>query len=128
MEEKEKLDRAGISIVVIGSGTTDQAGAFVDKTGFQGELYLSPDLSAYRAFGLVRGRLRTLGPASLVKALKALGKGFRQGSTAGDHWQQGGLFLLGPGDRVYFEHRDRFAGDLADQVDLSAALDAHYNI
>ncbi len=122
MENKELLDRAGISIVAIGSGTPDQAKGFLEKSDFAGELYVSPDRAAYRSFGLVRGRFRTLGPASILRAVRALASGFRQGSQAGDNWQQGGLFLLGPGDRVRFVHRDRFAGDQAKMENVLASL------
>jgi hypothetical protein len=51
----------------------------------------------------------------------ALKNGFRQGSTAGDPWQQGGTFLIGPGEKLLFEHRDQFAGDLVD-IDQVIAL------
>jgi len=122
-EIKDLLDRAGIPIVAIGSGSFDQARTFADGTEFPGELYVSPDLAAYSAFGLARGRLRTLGPQSFLRALRALKRGFRQGSTAGDNWQQGGVFLLGPGREVFLEHRNRFAGDFVDKKYLSAALE-----
>lgn len=123
MEHRGQLDRAGAGIVAIGNGTPEQAKEFLDKSGFTGELYVSPDRAAYRSFGLVRGRFRTLGPASILRALRALASGFRQGSQGGDNWQQGGLFLLGPVDSVRFVHRDRFAGDLAKMEDVLASLE-----
>ena len=121
MTIKDQLDKAGISLVAIGSGSPGQAQAFVRKFEFPGEIYVSQDLSAYRAFNLVRGAWRSLGPASILRGMGALKNGFRQSSTAGDPWQQGGTFLIGPGEKLLFEHRDQFAGDLVD-IDQVIAL------
>lgn len=118
---KKQLNKKGISLVAVGSGTPDQANAFVEKNGFAGEMYVSPDLSAYRAFKLVRGVWQSLGPASVFRGVKAFARGFRQGSTAGDPWQQGGVFLIGPGEKLRFGHKDRFAGDHADLSEVLAA-------
>jgi hypothetical protein len=85
-------------------------------------MYVSRDLAAYKAFELIRGFWRSVGPASLYRGIYAMKKGFRQGSTAGDPWQQGGVFLIGPGDNLFFGHRDRFAGDLADLNQVLAAF------
>ncbi len=118
---KAQMDKKGVSIVAVGSGTPDQANAFVEKNGFAGEMVVSPDLSAYRVFKLVRGVWQSVGPASVYRGIKAMAKGFRQGSTAGDPWQQGGVFLIGPGEKLRFAHKDRFAGDHADLNDVLAA-------
>ena len=121
---KSDLDSAGIYLAAIGSGNQEQAKDFVDKLGFEYEVFLNPDLSAYKTFGLQRAIVRTLGPSSLVKGMKALKKGFRQGSSAGDLWQQGGIFVLGPGRQLLFQHRNRFAGDHADLNEVIKAVDA----
>ncbi|MBS3756947.1 MAG: AhpC/TSA family protein [Desulfobacterales bacterium] len=122
MAVKDQLDKAGISLVAVGSGSPDQAQDFVAKFAFTAEIYVSMDLAAYRAFKLVRGIGRTLGPASILRGIGAIKNGFRQSSTAGDHWQQGGIFLIGPGDRLLFEHRDQFAGDHADLDQILALI------
>jgi len=49
----------------------------------------------------------------VLKGVVAFAKGFRQAGRQGDVVQQGGAFVLGPGDRVHYEWRDRFAGDNA---------------
>ncbi len=124
MDIKGKLDGAGIALVAIGSGSTGGAGHFVKKLHFTGEMYVNQDLRAYKAFGLKRGLLKTLGPSSLIQGIRAMKNGFRQGRTDGDLWQQGGVFVMGPGNKVIFEHRNRFAGDHADlEALLAAAVD-----
>ena len=111
---KKQLEGTGVEVVVIGSSTPAQAKTFAENSGFTGEIYVNEDLSAYQAFGLERGFFKTLGPRSIGLGFKAMGQGFRQGRHAGDLWQQGGLFVMGPGNRVAFQHVDRFAGDHVD--------------
>lgn len=114
MAVKEHAAFHNAAIVAIGSGACDQAKQFAIQFNFTGEIYVDPKLQSYKAFGLERGILKTLGPSSIVKGLQTLGKGFRQGRQAGDLWQQGGIFVLGPGEQIVYEHRDEVAGDLAD--------------
>jgi len=111
---KDQLASAGVALVAVGSGTPEQAGKFVKKFKFKGEMYVDQKLLTYKAFKLVRGLLRTLGPSSLLRGAAAMKKGFRQGRSAGDLWQQGGLFIIGPGPQLDFQHRNRVAGDHAD--------------
>jgi len=114
MDIKGRLNEAGIPMVAIGSGSPEGAGHFIKKLDFTGELYVNQDLSAYRAFKLERGFWKTLGPSALLRGIEVMRKGFRQGRTDGDRWQQGGVFVMGPGDKILFQHRNRFAGDHAD--------------
>ena len=84
MNEKPRLHEMGVTLVAIGSGTPDQARAFMEKFNYQGEMYVNPSLSAYKAFGLKRGVWKTLGPTSLARGIKTMFRGFHQGSSAGD--------------------------------------------
>nr|WP_234979162.1 peroxiredoxin-like family protein [Desulfococcus multivorans] len=122
MKVKPVLDQLTIGLVAIGSGSPDSARRFVQEFQFDGDMVVDPTLEAYRAFKLKRGLLETLGPTALLKGLGAMKKGFRQGSTDGDLWQQGGLFVIGPGEEITFAHRDRFAGDHADLDQVIASL------
>src|SRR6266850_1020748 len=63
------------------------------------------------------GTLVVVGPAKPEHI-----RGFRQVGRHGDVVQQGGTFVLGPGDRVRYEWRDRYAGDHADLDDVVEAL------
>lgn len=120
---KARLDEAGAALVAIGSGSTGGARNFADEVGFAGEMYVNRDLAAYRAFGLERSLWKTLGPASMIRGIRAMMDGFRQRRTDGDLWQQGGVFVLGPGETLLFQHRNAFAGDHADlEAVLAAAL------
>ncbi|MBU0992308.1 MAG: AhpC/TSA family protein [Proteobacteria bacterium] len=121
MEVKNQAESHGVTIVAIGSGTPEQARDFAEKFNFQGEIYLDQALRSYKAFKLERGFWRTLGPASLARGFKTLKQGFRQGRNAGDLWQQGGVFVIGPGNQIVFQHRNSGAGD---QADLDAVIQA----
>ncbi|TYT73229.1 hypothetical protein FIM25_16190 [Desulfobotulus mexicanus] len=121
MDIKEELDTMGVALVSIGSGTPEDARYFIEKFSYQGEMYLDPELNAYKAFDLKRGFWRTLGPSPLARGFKAMKQGFRQGRSAGDLWQQGGLFVIGPGNSLLFEHINGMAGD---QADLNIVLRA----
>ena len=114
MDMKKKLDAASVGLVAIGSGSPRSAQKFIDDFHFTGDMYVNRNLKVYKAFDLERGIIKTLGLSSLMKGVQTMKKGFRQGQSAGDLWQQGGLFVLGPGDQLLFAHRDRFAGDHAD--------------
>jgi hypothetical protein len=123
MAIKDRLAAAGITVVAIGSGTPEQARLFVVKTEFDGEMYVDQNLLTYGAFNLARGFLRTVGPAALWHGLAAMKKGFQQGRTQGDLWQQGGMFVMGPGRQMIFQHRSRVAGNhAAPSAVLKAAL------
>lgn len=124
MEIKPRLDALEVGLAAVGSGSPEGARRFIEAFGFGGEMYLDPGLSVYRAFGLKRGIVQTIGISSLFKGITALKDGFRQGGADGDLWQQGGLFVMGPGERVIFSHRDQFAGDHADLHRVLEALEA----
>ena len=78
---------------------------------------------AARLAGLARGWAETFHARAVVKGVRAFARGFRQGARQGDPVQQGGTFVLGPGDAVHFEW-DRHAGDHADLSLVLAALGA----
>jgi alkyl-hydroperoxide reductase/thiol specific antioxidant family protein len=100
--------------VVIGPAKPEHIPAFRQVTGYQGALYADPSGRAFRTAGLEHGWASTYHPLAVLKGVPALARGFRQGARQGDPAQQGGTFVLGPGDRVRYEWRDRYAGDGAD--------------
>lgn len=122
MGMKETFDHAGVNLAAVGSASPHSAREFIKTFHFTGEMYLNRNLSVYKAFGLKRGVTKTLGFSSLIRGIKTMKKGFRQGRAAGDLWQQGGLFVLGPGEQMVFAHRDRFAGDHTDLKKVASML------
>lgn len=121
MDIKDELDKDNVTLIAIGSGTPEQAKFFMEKYNFTGEMYMDPELTSYKAFSLERGFWKTLGPRSLVKGMKAMAHGFFQGLNAGDLWQQGGIFVIGPGNNLLFAYRNSKAGFHANPDEVIAA-------
>ena len=107
------MNRLGAGLIVVGPGKPEHLKGFREVTRFAGPLYADPSLATFRAAGLAYGWSKTFHPRSIWKGLRAFASGFRQGARRGNPVQQGGIFVLGPGDRVRYEWRDRFAGDHA---------------
>ncbi len=117
-----EIRASGGEVVVVGCGRPEHIAGFREATGYDGPLLTDPSLRAFRAAGLARGWMRTLHPLTLLKGIRAFASGFRQGARRGNPVQQGGTFVLGPGERARFEWRDRFAGDHPEMRDVLAAL------
>jgi alkyl-hydroperoxide reductase/thiol specific antioxidant family protein len=112
----------GVALVVVGPAKPEHLAGFREVTGYTGPLYADPSLATFSAAGLAYGWGRTFHPLSILRGVRAFATGFRQGARRGNPVQQGGLFVLGPGERVRYEWRDRFAGDHAPMSDVVAAL------
>jgi hypothetical protein len=112
----------GGELVVVGSGSPQQAKRFAEDERFEGVMVTDPTLEAYRRGGMKRGLLRTLNFRSAASAVRALGSGHMQGRTAGDEWQQGGVIVIGEG-RELLHHAASAAGDPTDFRAIVRALD-----
>ena len=112
----------GAELVVVGNGLPFQARAFRDEQRVDFPLLVDPGLKAYKAAGLKRSALATLNPVAALRAVKSMSHGFRQGANAGDPWQQGGAFVIGPSGDVRLAFVSSGAGDHPDGKDLVAAL------
>jgi hypothetical protein len=112
---------AGAELVLVGNGTPEQAASFQKARAPELPVYTDPTLAAYRALGMRRGVLATLGPSSLVAGMRATRSGHVQTDVQGDAWQQGGLYALARGGTIVYSQPNRSAGD---RPDLDAALKA----
>jgi NAD(P)-dependent dehydrogenase (short-subunit alcohol dehydrogenase family) len=120
-DRREELEKAGARLIVVGNGGPSFARGFADEFNLSGALLLDPELVAYRAAGLRRGRAELLSPRLVRNGLRAYRSGARQDGVQGDPWQLGGIFVLRPDGALTFRHLSREAGDHP-QVD--AILDA----
>jgi len=105
-----------ITLVTIGNGNTNFAMKFKEDYPYIGELYTDTKLKSYQAFQLERGIWETFGPnkdtfgmISTVLTGKA-----SMGKVEGDALQQGGTFLIGPGNQVQFAYTNQNTGDHPD--------------
>lgn len=126
----DKLEAAGVALVIIGPGSVDQAKVFAEQTKFKGEVYADPSHSSYEAFNFVSGILTTFTPKAGLKIIQLYMEGYRQDwelsfdkdtRTRGG-WQQGGIVVAGPGkSNILYVHKDKEAGDDPDIKDILEA-------
>jgi len=121
----DEIRARGAELVIVGNGAASFAAAFREDLdlGPDGPLLVDPELRAYRAAGLRRGRVEVLSPRLPGNALRALRKGFRQTSVQGDPWQLGGVFVIRPGGELVYRYLSREAGDHPPVDAVLAALE-----
>jgi hypothetical protein len=112
----------GAELVVVGNGSPHFAAAFREEQGLDCPLLIDPELHAYRAAGLRRGRVEALSPRLPLHALRALLSGHRQRGIQGDPWQLGGTFVIRPGGALTYRHVSSDAGDHPPIEAILAAL------
>lgn len=118
----DRIHAAGAELFAIGPGAPRYIEGFRKVTGFTGNILSDPDLVAFNAAGMKRGRLATFNPRSVRNAARAMAHGHFQGATQGDVWQQGGTLVVAPRGRLLFRHAADVAGDHAPIDDVLAAL------
>lgn len=117
-----EIRRRGAELVVIGSGRPWHAKAFREEQGVDFLLLTDPELQAYGAAQLQRRATAVVNLRAVGAAIRAWREGHRQSATKGDPWQNGGVFVIAPPDRVLYEQRSDAAGDHAPLDDVLAAL------
>jgi NAD(P)-dependent dehydrogenase (short-subunit alcohol dehydrogenase family) len=124
-DELDEIRRRDGRLVIIGNGAAHFAAAFREDLRIPPDvpLLVDPELRAYRAAGLRRGRAELLSPRLPLHALRALRKGFRQSSIEGDPWQLGGVFVLAPGGALAYRYVSAEAGDHPPVADLLEAIE-----
>lgn len=110
-------------LVIVGNGARGFAEAFREDFSLDCPLLVDPELRAYRAAGLRRGRVELLSPRLPVNALRALRAGYRQTEVQGDPWQLGGVFVIRPDGELSYRFESREAGDHAPVDEILAALE-----
>ena len=118
----QEIRQRGAELVVIGNGTPAQAKSFAEERQLDFPLLTDPGRRAFKAAGLRRGLGSTFNLGFVKNAADTLKRGYRQGVTQGDPWQQGGAFVIAPGDEVLFSYISATAGDHPDPRDLLASL------
>lgn len=123
--QADEFVKAGGKLVVIGNGWPAMAKSWAEHVGFPPSVAVvtDPSRKAYDVAGMKRGiGLTLLNPRSMLRWMRARRKGFRQGRTAGDAWQQGGALVVRPGGKVTFRHVSLGPGDHVPPQQLVAAL------
>ena len=120
----DEIEAAGAELIFVGNGKPDEAAVFQREDAGGRPVYTDPSRATYNALGMRRSVTATLGAKSSLVAVGATLRGMRQTKVAGDPWQQGGLLVLAPGDRVLHLQQNSSAGDRPDVEAALAALAA----
>ena len=112
----------GAELAVIGNGSPEQAGWFVEDQALNVPVFSDPDLATYRALGAKRGMSHVLHPGMLLSTLRALHGGYRQSARMGDAIQLGGVAIIRPDGSVPARFLSRFPGDHPAPDDIVVAL------
>jgi hypothetical protein len=120
-EHREEIEALGAGIAFVGNGTPRAAAWFQKRFAPDSTVLTDPDLVSYKAIGARSGLVSTLGPGAWGAGIRALRSGARQSTTKGHPYQQGGLVVMAPRNKVLYQHISRVAGDHAP---ISAVLDA----
>ncbi|MFO0694760.1 MAG: AhpC/TSA family protein [Polyangiales bacterium] len=112
-------------VVVVGSGSVEQAARFATAKGLPREgvsLFTDPGRESFERAGLARTWTGTFLEKDARRAfVRAREEGFKITGVAGDVPQLGGAMVVKPPARLAYLHRSRFAGD---HPDLEAVLAA----
>ena len=121
-DQIDEIRARGAELVIIGNGAPNFAAAFREDFELDCPLLVDPELRAYRAAGLRRGRVELLSPRLPLNVLRALRSGSRQSGVQGDPWQLGGVFVIQPGGDLTYRYESREAGDHPPVEEILEAL------
>jgi AhpC/TSA antioxidant enzyme len=123
LRDMEPAIRArGADLVVVGNGSLDAARAFRESEQVGFTLLTDPSRRTYDAAGLKHGLATVMSPKVLLRGVRAAREGHHQTATQGDPLQQGGAFVIAPGDRDLFAFVSQTAGEHPDLAQVVAAL------
>lgn len=117
-----EFQAAGLELVILGNGSARHAAEFIADNGVTLPVYTDPRRKTYEAAGLEHGIGSIFNLATLRSGLRARAAGHHQSATRGNPWQQGGAFVIAPGERLLFAQRSETGGDHVDPRELLRAI------
>lgn len=121
-EIRDQIKSQGAQIMYIGNGSPHFIKAFKEDLHIADEVYTDPSLKVFHAAQLKRNAWDTIGPKAALKALKLFAQGHRQTGIQGDSFQQGGMLVISPQNKLLFQHISSSTGDYASEKDVLKAL------
>jgi peroxiredoxin len=124
--DRQKFERAGARLVVIGQGTPAHAAHFRDSHKLDIPIYVDEGRESYKAAGTKIATFdELLGPRVVAKgAATSARMGVVQGKTVGHAAQLGGVLVVLPGDDIVYAHLANDAGDNPPNSEVLAAVKA----
>jgi len=119
--DRDKFDRAGANLVVIGQGRPEDGARFLESEDVDLPLLVDRERSSYKAAGTKIGTLsELLGPRVVLKGALS---GHRQGKTVGHNAQLGGVLVVARDGSVVWAHMSDDASDIPSNDEVLAAVD-----
>ncbi|XP_063151294.1 peroxiredoxin-like 2C isoform X1 [Candoia aspera] len=125
---KKFLQDANVRLVVIGQSAHHHIKPFCNLTGYHHEMYVDPGREIYRLLGMKRGEASNSAVHSphvksnlLSGSIKSMWRAMASPAFdfQGDPAQQGGTFILGPGNEIHFVYLDQ---NRLDHVPINTVL------
>jgi AhpC/TSA antioxidant enzyme len=116
------IQGSGARLAFIGNGGVRYAGGFRDEFCPECTVLTDPELTSYKLIGARGGLVNTLGPQAWAAGIRAFRRGARQQKTQGHPFQQGGVLVVAPGDRVAYSYLSKAAGDHPQVDEVIAAI------
>jgi peroxiredoxin len=123
--DRERFERAGMEVVLVGHGGPDDARRFVEARSVPFRVLVDPSRAAYERFGLKRGSIpQVFGPQCVAPMVRAaLQPDCRQGLPSGGNvMQMPGAFVVDSAGVILLAHRSATIADNPTTDQLLAAL------
>ena len=122
-ERYDEITGLGARVVAVGTGDRRYAAAFVADEKIPYLVLVDDDAEAAHAASLPSlSWYRLLHPSTWKATRETSKRGYHIHKTGKRVKQMGATFVIGPGDRVVFEHIDADSTDHAPLTDVMAAL------
>lgn len=118
----DEIERLGAGMVFIGSGSPQYAKWFQEDYAPRWPVYSDTGLVTYQALEARRGLVSSANPRTVWLSLRALLRGYRQGKTQGDQYQQGAVAVITPDGGMPYLHISEVAGDHPRPSDVLSVL------
>lgn len=107
-----EIERRGAVPHIVGNGRPEFGRMFVEDLSLTIDVRSDPSQKLQDDLQLVRSTVSVLHPRAGLNFIRSFvrGKGY-VGPIRGDTTQQGGLFVIDPGGKLRYSHRDAIAGD-----------------
>jgi peroxiredoxin len=119
----EDITAMGAEVVAIGTGNARHASEFVEEENIAFPVLVDDDAEAAHAASVKRGSAwNILGPKTYGASIKTWRRGHKIHMAGKRVFQLGATFIVGPGDRVTYEHIDQTTVDHAPLDEVFSAL------
>ncbi|MEO5360640.1 MAG: redoxin domain-containing protein [Nitrospirota bacterium] len=118
--EKDSFTALGTSVILVGMGTPKQAEAFSINHTLSFTVICDPRKILYKAYGLLEaGITGIVSPKTIIRGIRALGRGHLPGLPSGDIFQLSGIFIIDKTMVIRYVH---YARDISDNPSVEQII------